>query len=73
MLEAKQINSRTTLESFSIRVWKEGAFLKKFKIFKLMDMEKLNASLSNQWPLNWFKTQIVTAGEKLLTIIWQMC
>jgi hypothetical protein len=64
MLEAKKINSRATLESSSIRVWKECAFLNFFLNFKLMDMAKLNASLSNQWLLDWFKTQVVTTREK---------
>jgi hypothetical protein len=40
---------------------------------KLMEMAKWKASLNNQCPLDWFRTQIVTIGDKQLTIIWQIC
>jgi hypothetical protein len=38
-----------------------------------MDMEKLSASLNNQWYLDWFKTQAIRTRDKELTIIWQLC
>jgi hypothetical protein len=44
MLQAKQINSKATLESSSIMVWKEGAFSSFVLNFKLMYMVELNAS-----------------------------
>jgi hypothetical protein len=32
-----------------------------------------NASLHNQWPLNWFKIQADTIGPKESTMMQQMC
>jgi hypothetical protein len=43
MLEVKQINSRATLEFFSIRLYKEGAFSGSVSNFRLIDMLELNA------------------------------
>ncbi len=47
MLEAKHINSSATLKSSSIKVWKDGAFCDFSFNFKLMEMAKWKASLSN--------------------------
>jgi len=46
MLEVKQINSNVTLESSSIKVWKDGAVFG-FLNFKLMEVAKWRASLTN--------------------------
>jgi hypothetical protein len=55
MLEAKQINPSATLESFSIKVWKDGAFFGYFN-FKLIEMVDWRESFNNQCPLDWFRT-----------------
>jgi hypothetical protein len=36
-------------------------------------MVDCNASKSNQWLLDWFRTQVVTIGDKESTIILKMC
>jgi hypothetical protein len=36
-------------------------------------MEDYNVSKSNQWLINWFRTQAVTIGDKESTIILKMC
>jgi len=38
-----------------------------------MDMGKFNASLKNQWPLDWFKIQVDTIGQRKSTMMQQMC
>jgi hypothetical protein len=36
-------------------------------------MVDCNALESNQWLLDWFKTQAITVGDKESTIILKMC
>jgi hypothetical protein len=36
-------------------------------------MVDYNASESNQWLLDWFRTQVVTIGDNESTIILEMC
>jgi hypothetical protein len=36
-------------------------------------MVDCNALESNQWLLNWFRTQAITIGDKESTIILKMC
>jgi hypothetical protein len=36
-------------------------------------MALFRASLNNQWSLDWFRTQVVTIGNKQSTIVWQIC
>jgi len=48
---------------------KDGAFFGSSLNFKLMEMVEWRASFNNQCPLDWFKTQIVTIGERQLTTI----
>jgi len=64
MLEVKQINSSAKAKSSFIRVSRNGAFFYSFLIFKILKMAKWRASLNNQCPLYWFKTQVVTIEEK---------
>ncbi len=73
MLEAKYINSSGTPKSSSIRVWQDGAFLGFSFNFKLMEMVEWKASLNNQCPLDWFRTQTITIEKRLSTINWQIC
>jgi hypothetical protein len=73
MLETKQINSSATPKSSSIRVWKDGVFFYFSLNFKHMEMAKWRASLNNQCPLDWFRTQVVTTREKQSITTWQIC
>jgi hypothetical protein len=36
-------------------------------------MANYNASKCNQWLLDWFRTQVITIGDKESTIILEMC
>jgi hypothetical protein len=36
-------------------------------------MASYNALKINQWLLDWFRTQVVTTGNKKFTIILEMC
>jgi len=47
MLEAKKPNSRTTMDSFSIKLSKEIKFFVSFLNFKQLQMAKFKASLNN--------------------------
>jgi hypothetical protein len=31
------------------------------------------ALFTNQWPFNWFKMQVVTIGDKMYTMICDIC
>ncbi len=41
--------------------------------FKLTKMEECTASLRNQCPHDWLKTQAKTTKEKQSTIVWEIC
>jgi hypothetical protein len=48
MLEARHVNSRATLASFSIMLSKEVKVSISSLNFKFMDMKKISASFNNQ-------------------------
>jgi hypothetical protein len=73
MLEAKKYNSKAILESSLIKLIGANGFIISFLNFKHIIRADFNTSKSNQWFLNWFKTQIVTMGDKEYTIILEMC
>jgi hypothetical protein len=36
-------------------------------------MALFKASLTTQWPLDWFRTQTITIKARQSTIVWQIC
>jgi hypothetical protein len=48
MLEAKEDNSSTIIDSFSIRFYKDGKTSNTSLSFKIMDIAKFSTSFSNQ-------------------------
>jgi len=56
MLDAKEVNSSTTIDSSSIKFCEEGITSSAFYSFKTMDIAEFRASLSNQCPQDWLKT-----------------
>jgi hypothetical protein len=73
MLEANKDNSKVILESSSIQLTKVDGFVISSLNFKHIVMVECNASKSNQWLLDWFKTQVATIGDKESTIVLKMC
>jgi hypothetical protein len=47
MLDVKEINSSTIIDSSSIKLCRNGIILSAFLIFKTMDIAKFKASFSN--------------------------
>jgi hypothetical protein len=47
MLNAKEVNSSTTIDSSSVKFYKEGKTLGAILSFQTMDIAKFRASLSN--------------------------
>jgi len=49
-----------------IKIWSKASTLIIFSFnLTFMDMVVLNASVTNQWPLDWFKTQVVTTKKQV--------
>jgi hypothetical protein len=73
MLETNKNNSNIIPKSSSIKLTKVDGFIISSFNFKHTVMANYNASESNQWLYNWFKTQAVTTRDKESIIILEMC
>ncbi len=73
MLETNKDNSKAIPKSSSIKLTKANGFIISSLNCKHIIMANYNASKSNQWFLNWFKTEAITTGNKESTIIFKMC
>jgi hypothetical protein len=73
MLEAKKDNSKAILESTLIKLIGAIGFTISSLNFKHIVKAHCNTSKSNQWLLDWFKTQAITMGDKESTIILKIC
>jgi hypothetical protein len=73
MLEANKNNPKVILESSSTKLTRVNEFIIFSLNFKHIVMVGYNALESNQWLLDWFKTQVVTTRNKESTIILEMC
>jgi hypothetical protein len=60
MSEAKKDNSKAIPKSSLIKFTRENGFIISSLNFKHIIMVECNASESNQWFLDWFRTQAVT-------------
>jgi len=50
MLNAKEVNSSTTIDASSIKFFREGKTSSVFLIFKTLDIVEFKASFNNQCP-----------------------
>jgi hypothetical protein len=73
MLQVNKDNSKAIPESSSIKLTRVDGFIISSLNFKHIVMVDYNALKSNQWFLNWFRTQAITTGHKESTIILEMC
>jgi hypothetical protein len=73
MLEANKNNPKAILESSSIKPTGVNGFVIFPLNCKYIVMASYNASESNQWLLDWFRTQVATTRNKESTIILEMC
>ncbi len=72
MLEANKNKKKPIQKSSSIKLTKVNGFVISSLSFKYIEMVDYNASKSNQWLLDWFKTQVITIRDNESTIILEM-
>jgi hypothetical protein len=72
MLEANKSNSKATSRSSSISESKAKLIPTCYFNFKLIVMVKFWASVNNQWPLDWFRTKVITIKDKKSIIVWEI-
>jgi hypothetical protein len=73
MLEVNKDNSKAIPKSSSIKLTKVDGFIIFSLNFKCIIVVDCNALESNQWLLDWFKTQATTTRHKESTIILEIC
>jgi hypothetical protein len=69
MLDTSKDNSKATLESLFIRLFTIDEILIFSLFIKLINVAKFEVSFSNQWSLDWFKTQPMIVENKQSTIV----
>ncbi len=72
MLETNKNISKAIPKSSSIKLTKVDGFIIFCLNFKHIVLVDCNALESNQWLLDWFKTQATTIGHKASTIILEI-
>ncbi len=73
MLKANKTNLRLTPKLSSIKLTWPNGFVTYSPNFKNIVMANYNALKSNQWLLDWFKSQALTTKAKESTIIFKIC
>jgi hypothetical protein len=69
MLDTSKDNSKATLELLFIKLFAVDEILIFSLFIKLINVAKFEASFSNQWSLDSFKTQPMIVGNKQSTIV----